>query len=178
MRFTQSLSAVLALAATSSALTVPPTEVEIRAAKPFVESVSRFSISDEIPVVAESEQNKLRRVILRSELLAKAKHLEGLAYATPQRNRLIGTPGHEATVAWIKETIEKFPDYYTVSLQPFDLAVGAGANLTVNRTPLEAYAVDLAPAGVISAPLIVIPNLACEPVCCLSLANSVVLTLQ
>lgn len=100
----------------------------------------------------------------RSRLLEKAKHLESLAYATPQRNRVIGSPGHQATVDWIKSTIEKYPDYYTVSLQPFDLLLGVSANLTVNGSPLEVYAVSLSPAGNISGEVVVIPNFACSPV--------------
>ena len=90
--------------------------------------------------------------------------LEGFAYATPERNRLIGTPGHNATINWIKETIEKFPDYYTVSLQPWDLSLGATANLTVGGAAMEVFAVGLAPAGVISGPLVYVPNLGCEAV--------------
>ena len=101
----------------------------------------------------------------RSELLKKAKVLEGLAYATPQRNRVIGSPGHNATVNWIKSTIEKYPEYYTVSLQPFDLSLGVSANLTLNGTPLEVFATDLSPAGDVTGEVVVVSNLACEPVC-------------
>lgn len=109
-------------------------------------------------------QNKLRRVILRSELLAKAKTLEGFAYSTTERNRLIGTPGHNSTITWIKDTISQFPDYYTVTLQPFDLSLGVSANVTVNDVALEVFAVGLSPGGTISGELVNIPNLACDPV--------------
>ncbi|KAL2070124.1 hypothetical protein VTL71DRAFT_14804 [Oculimacula yallundae] len=108
------------------------------------------------------ESNKLRRLMLRSELLAKAKKLEGFAYATTERNRLIGTPGHNATITWIHDTIAAFPDYYTVSLQPFDLALGISANLTVNAAPLEVFAVGLSPGGSVGGSLVHIPNLGCE----------------
>lgn len=100
----------------------------------------------------------------RSELLKKAQHLEGLAYATVERNRVIGSPGHNATINWIKSVIEKYPDYYTVSLQPFDLSLGVSANLTLNGTPLEVFATALSPAGDVSGEVVVIPNLACDPV--------------
>lgn len=102
--------------------------------------------------------------MLRSELLAKAKKLEGFAYATEERNRLIGTPGHNATINWIKDTIASFPDYYSVYLQPFDLSLGVSANLTVNDVALEVFAVGLSPQGTISGEIVHIPNLACEAV--------------
>ena len=103
----------------------------------------------------------------RSQLLAKAKTLEGFAYATQERNRVIGSPGHNATINWIKSTIEKYPEYYTVSLQPFDLSLGVSANLTVNNKALEVYAVGLSPQGTVSGEIVVIPNLACDAVCSL-----------
>lgn len=116
-------------------------------------------------------QNKLRRVLLRSNLLAKAKTLEGFAYATAERNRLIGTPGHNATVNWIYDTIKSFPDYYTVSLQPFDLSVGVSATLSVDDKPLEVFAVGLSPSGTAKGPLVHIPNLACDEVSFLLLSD-------
>lgn len=104
----------------------------------------------------------------RSELLKKAKTLEGFAYATKERNRVIGSPGHNATINWIKSTIEQYPDYYTVSLQPFDLSLGVSANLTLNGKALEVYPVALSPAGDVSGEIVVIPNLACDPVSSIS----------
>ncbi|KAI9048281.1 hypothetical protein LZ554_008076 [Drepanopeziza brunnea f. sp. 'monogermtubi'] len=146
MRFSQSLgAAVLAFAtASSAAVTVSPHHVEVRAAKPLVES------------------NKLRRLMTRSALLAKAKTLEGIAYATPGRNRIIGSPGHENTVAWITGILDQYKDYYTYYLQPFGLSVGAGATLSLGGVSTEAFAVDLAPAGNVSAPVVVVADLACE----------------
>lgn len=107
----------------------------------------------------------------RSKLLEKAKHLEGLAYATKERNRVIGSPGHNATINWIKSTIEKYPDYYTVALQPFDLSLGVSANLTLNDAPTEVFAVSLSPQGSVTGEVVVIPNLACDAVSKLICAN-------
>jgi hypothetical protein len=77
---------------------------------------------------------------------------------------LIGTPGHNATVNWIKETIEQFPDSYTYYLQPFDLSLGVSANLTNNGVSMEVFAVGLSPAGHVTGPLVYVPNLGCETV--------------
>ncbi|PVH79074.1 putative leucine aminopeptidase 2 [Cadophora sp. DSE1049] len=147
MRFTQSIAAaVLAFVAATTAVSVPSTDAkEIRATKPLVES------------------NKLRRVMTRSALLAKANKLQEIAYASPGRNRLIGTAGHEGTVAWITSILDQYPDYYTYYLQPLALSVGAGANLTLGGVVVpDTFAVDLAPSGTVSAPVVSVANLACD----------------
>lgn len=97
-------------------------------------------------------------------LYAKAEHLQEIAYATEGRNRVIGSKGHEDTVAWIKETLDQFPDFYTVQLQPVPLLVGVSANLTANNKTIEAFPTTLAPEGDVSGPLVAIPNLGCEEV--------------
>ena len=95
-------------------------------------------------------------------LYAKAEHLQEIAYRTEGRNRVIGSKGHDDTVAWIKEIIDQFPDYYTVQLQGVPLLVGVSANLTANNKTIEVYPVTLAPEGDVSGPLVPIPNLGCE----------------
>ncbi|KAG9233311.1 putative leucine aminopeptidase 2 [Amylocarpus encephaloides] len=117
------------------------------------------NVARDLPLV---ESNKLRRVLLRSELLKKAKILEGFAYATPERNRLIGTPGHEATIAYIESIIKSYPSYYTMYKQPFEMPLGTGANLTNNDVEMEAFAVGIAPAGDVTGQLVYVPNLGCE----------------
>lgn len=97
-------------------------------------------------------------------LYAKAEHLQEIAYATEGKNRVIGSKGHDDTVAWIKETLHQFPDYYTVHLQPVPLLVGVSANLTANNKTIEAFPTTLAPQGDVTGPLVAIPNLGCEEV--------------
>ncbi|KAF2131246.1 Zn-dependent exopeptidase [Dothidotthia symphoricarpi CBS 119687] len=104
----------------------------------------------------------LRHLLDIDNLYAKAEVLQDIAYKTEGKNRVIGSPGHEGTVAFIKETIEQFPDYYTVKLQGVPLTVGVSANLTANNKTIEVYPVTLAPAGDVSGPLVAIPNLGCE----------------
>ncbi|KAH6665511.1 putative leucine aminopeptidase 2 [Halenospora varia] len=144
MRF---FSSLVAFGAITTVAAVPTASIEERAES-----------GKALPLV---QSNQLRRILYRSELLKKAKILEGFAYSTPQRNRLIGTPGHNSTINWIKGIIESFPDYYTVSLQPFDLALGVSANLTNNGVAMEAFAVGLAPGGHVTGPLTYVPNLGC-----------------
>lgn len=79
----------------------------------------------------------LRHLLNIDNLYAKAERLEEIAYSTEGKNRVIGSKGHETTVAWIKETLDQFPDYYTVQLQGVPLLVGVSANLTANNQTIE-----------------------------------------
>lgn len=156
MKFTTVAALALAGSAVASPLAPAP-----RAAKPLVES------------------NKLRRIMYRSELKAKAQQLEALAYATPQRNRIIGSPGHNATINWIVDAIKKYPEYYTYSLQPFDLRLGVAGNLTLDGVKTEAYTTDLSAQGTAEGEVVVIKNLACDLVSCSwSRAKIVILTCE
>jgi hypothetical protein len=95
-------------------------------------------------------------------LFAKAEILQEIAYSTPGKNRVIGSLGHEKTVAYIKSQLDT--NYYDVSLQGVELSVGINATLTANNKTIEAYASTLAPAGKATGPLVAIPNLGCEEV--------------
>lgn len=97
-------------------------------------------------------------------LFAKAEILQDIAYRTEGKNRVIGSKGHEDTVAYIKGQLEQFPDYYTVETQAVPLNIGYNASFKANNKTIEAYAVTLAPGGTASGPLVAIPNLGCEEV--------------
>ncbi|KAH9209276.1 putative leucine aminopeptidase 2 [Leptodontidium sp. 2 PMI_412] len=106
------------------------------------------------------ESNKLRRVLLRSELLAKGRTLQGFAYATAERNRYIGSPGHNATVNWLVDTLTA-TGYYDVSVQPFDVE-SSGATGTANGAPLAVQAMTGTPAGTPSGELVKVANIGCN----------------
>ncbi|KAH7305077.1 putative leucine aminopeptidase 2 [Rhexocercosporidium sp. MPI-PUGE-AT-0058] len=107
------------------------------------------------------QSNQLRRVLLRSELLAKARTLEGFAYATPQRNRQIFTPGHKATYEWLYESIKKLSDYYTVEYHEF-LTQSASATVTVNGASVGAEPLTFTPNGQPTGTVVAVPNLGCD----------------
>jgi len=65
-------------------------------------------------------------------------------------------------VAYIQSQLDT--SYYDVSLQGVELSVGINATLTANNKTIEAFATTLAPAGNVTGPLAVIPNLGCEEV--------------
>jgi hypothetical protein len=117
-----------------------------------------------LPFLTNTLQEALRHLLDIDNLYAKAEHLQDIAYKTEGKNRVIGSKGHDDTVAFIKETLEQFPDYYTVKLQGVPLLVGVSANLTANNKSIEVFPATLAPAGKVSGPLVAVPNLGCEEV--------------
>lgn len=92
----------------------------------------------------------------------KAHLFERFAYDSPDKNRVIGSEGHQATIDYITKTIKKYSKYYDVYQQPMPLSVGISANLTVNGQDTAADAVGLAPGGHVSGSVVAIPNLGCE----------------
>jgi aminopeptidase Y len=106
----------------------------------------------------------LRELLKIEALYSRAEILQDFAYRSPDKNRVIGSKGHQDTIDYIHDQIAQFPDYYTIELQPFNLTVGKSANLTAGNETIEAYAVGLAPSGHVSGPLVAIPNLGCEEV--------------
>ncbi|KAH9219245.1 putative leucine aminopeptidase 2 [Leptodontidium sp. 2 PMI_412] len=119
---------------------------------------STIILAADLPLV---ESGKLRRNILRSELIAKAIALESFAYDTPQQNRQIRTPRHNTTVNWLKNTLEQYGSYYKTYFQPYPMLLHVAANLTVNEKSLEVYALGMSPSGKAKGPLVHIPNLGC-----------------
>tara|TARA_R110002060_G_scaffold71605_2_gene80245 strand:- start:77 stop:409 length:333 start_codon:yes stop_codon:yes gene_type:complete len=97
-------------------------------------------------------------------LINKAIALEYFADNFPERNRQIGTPAHNLTINWLKNTLEQYGDYYKTYFQPYTMLLHAAANLTVNKKPVEVYALGMSPSGKAKGPLVHIPNLGCEKV--------------
>ncbi|KAH7073663.1 hypothetical protein BKA63DRAFT_472031 [Paraphoma chrysanthemicola] len=110
----------------------------------------------------------LKADITVENLLAGAQQLEDFAYASEERNRLIGSPGHNDTIYWIKDTLEALDGYYNVSLQEFFTV--AQLNGTINtftvdgETPPEGSFLlfDYSATGNVTAPLVVVNNLGCN----------------
>ncbi|KAG9233502.1 leucine aminopeptidase 1 [Amylocarpus encephaloides] len=109
----------------------------------------------DLPLV---ESNKLRRVLLRSELLAKAKVLEGFAYATPERNRQIFTPGHKATYEYIYKFMSDLG--YDVSFNEFK-AQSASGKLTVDGVQIPSDPMTFTPNGTPSGKIVKVANIGC-----------------
>ncbi|KAI4176358.1 MAG: hypothetical protein LQ343_001097 [Gyalolechia ehrenbergii] len=109
------------------------------------------------------QSNLLRRVLLRSNLLAKSQTLEGFAYATPERNRVFGGPGHNATVNYLYDQVAALGGYYNVELQPFvELYTSGSASVKVAGADQGASLFTYSPSGNFSEPLVAVANFGCE----------------
>ncbi|PMD51227.1 putative leucine aminopeptidase 2 [Hyaloscypha bicolor E] len=106
------------------------------------------------------QSNQLRRLLLRSELLKKGQTLQDFAYATVGRNRYIGTPGHNATVNYLVDTLTA-TGYYDIEVQPFTVP-SASADLSVDGVTYEAAPMTFTAAGTPSGPLIPVANIGCD----------------
>jgi len=92
--------------------------------------------------------------------------LEDIAYATEERNRFIGTPGHVGTGDYVVSQLEALGGYYDISIQNFTVLAqteGSG-NLSVNGVDQGAELYEYSPGGNITAPIIAVANLGCEAV--------------
>jgi carboxypeptidase Q len=100
---------------------------------------------------------------LQANLAAKSQDLEDIAYASPGRNRVMGSEGHNNTVAYLVGSIEALGDYYTVYTQPFvALYSNTEGNLTVNGVEAEVEQFTYAPSGNVEAELVAVANLGCN----------------
>src|SRR5690348_5123762 len=119
-------------------------------------------------LVTDDQKTLLKADITRANLLKGAQQLEDFAYASKERNRLIGSPGHNDTVYWLKSTLESLDGYYSVSLQEFSTVVqlnGSINSFTVDGAvpPAGSFLLfDYSPSGNVSAPLVVVNNLGCN----------------
>ncbi|KAI9849170.1 MAG: Leucyl aminopeptidase yscIV [Sclerophora amabilis] len=115
---------------------------------------------DDLPLV---QSNQLRRVLTRSALLGISNSLQEFAYDTPERNRIFGGPGHNATVNYLYDTIAALGDYYTVEFQPFvQLYFDGTATFSVDGTDQGGGILTYSAAGNVEATLVPVDNLGCD----------------
>ncbi|KAK1215396.1 hypothetical protein PQX77_021999 [Marasmius sp. AFHP31] len=112
--------------------------------------------------LADSET--LRSKITLDALLDHAQKLQDFAYASPGRNRLFGSSGHNDTIGYIYETLTSLGDYYTVTLQPFSAFSYVPGNhaLTVDGELVESTAFNYSPNGNATAELVPVANSGCK----------------
>ncbi|KAL0936876.1 peptidase family M28 [Colletotrichum truncatum] len=108
------------------------------------------------------DSEKLQELITIEDLLAGSQKLQDIADAH-EGNRAFGGGGHNATVDWLVEELEKL-DYYDVYKQPFtESFAGAKATLSVKGATVDARTLTYTPAGTVSGvPLVNVANLGCE----------------
>ena len=103
--------------------------------------------------------------MLRSNLLAKSKTLEGFAYSTPERNRVFGGPGHNTTVNYLYDQISALNGYYDVEFQPFvELYTAGNATVRAQGVDQGAQLFTYSPSGKFSEKVVPVANLGCNAV--------------
>lgn len=114
------------------------------------------------------DQLTLQSRVRLGNLINHAKALEAIAYNTTGRNRVIGSPGHEATVKYIYDQLihASLGDYYKVTLQPFFhvFVVNATGSLFVNGKNTSIDLADYSPSGKVNGTLALAQNLGCTEV--------------
>ncbi|KAM0720926.1 hypothetical protein Q7P37_003211 [Cladosporium fusiforme] len=109
------------------------------------------------------DSKALQGAISVDNLRAKAEHLEGIAYATDDRNRVIGSAGFNNTVEWLYESVEALGDYWTVYKQPFTaLYSNVDGDITVDGVTFEPSFFEYSPGGTVTAELVPVADLGCE----------------
>ncbi|WYZ37647.1 hypothetical protein EsH8_II_001153 [Colletotrichum jinshuiense] len=108
------------------------------------------------------DSEKLQELITIEDLLAGSQKLQDIADAH-EGNRAFGGGGHNATVDWLVEELEKL-DYFDVYKQPFtENFAGSKATLSVSGAAVDARPMTFTPAGTITgAPLVAVANIGCE----------------
>jgi len=130
-----------------------------------VDSVSANSLLCCFGLLIYVLESNLRATIYQANLLAKSQTLEGFAYATKERNRVFGGPGHNATVNYLCDQIAALGDYYTVDFQPFVEIYSAGsASVAANGGDQAASLLTYSPSGEFSEALVALANFGCEAV--------------
>ncbi|KKZ61809.1 aminopeptidase [[Emmonsia] crescens] len=109
----------------------------------------------------EVSPEKLMWLIGTRDLMAGAKKLEDIAYATPERNRVFGTKGHNDTVDYLVRELEK-TGYYDVSKQKqVHLWSKSTATMKVNGEDKEVSPMTYSPSGEAKTEIVLVNNLGC-----------------
>ncbi|PSK60738.1 Leucine aminopeptidase 1 [Elsinoe australis] len=145
---------------------------QITAAAALVASVSAAAPPAYAPVARRQDDGargrlvdsrRLQANIKENALLRRSKQLEDIAYASPERNRVFGSIGHNATTKYLFDTIAELDRYYTVEYQYFvETYSGGNATLSVNNQSQPAALFTYAPNGAVNAPLVAVNNLGCN----------------
>ena len=99
--------------------------------------------------------------------MAHEQAWEDFAFATPARNRYIGSKAHNQTIEYIVAQLNALGDYYTIEKQPFftDMVINSTGTVTVNGDLKVGNAFDNTKNGSFTGlPLIWINSYGCNSV--------------
>ena len=107
-------------------------------------------------------QAALEASISTEALMKMGQELEDIAYSTPDRNRVIGSLGHQRTLDWVAGYLDQMSHYYTYELQPFKaLYYHGGGTLTVFGNEVG-IVFEYSPSGSVEAEFVEVDNLGCK----------------
>ncbi|KAG5288628.1 aminopeptidase [Histoplasma capsulatum G186AR] len=95
------------------------------------------------------------------DLMAGAKKLEGIAYATPERNRVFGTKAHNDTVDYLVRELQRTHYYDVVKQKQIHLWSMSNATFKVNGKDTEVTPMTYSPSGQSKADIVLVNNLGC-----------------
>ncbi|KAF9254562.1 putative leucine aminopeptidase 2 [Marasmius fiardii PR-910] len=112
------------------------------------------------------DSEKLRSQITPEALLQHAQVLQNFAFATPERNRLVGGVAHNQSVQYFYDTLTGLGDYYNVTLQPFSVLAYTAGNFSLNvdgaPAPANVGLFEYSPNGNVTESLVPVANLGCS----------------
>ncbi|KAF2432218.1 Zn-dependent exopeptidase [Tothia fuscella] len=108
----------------------------------------------------------LQSTIKLQPLLTHAKALEQLAYASPLKNRLMGTKGHNDTVTYLYNqlTSPALGGYYNVTIQPWQgvVQVSGVGSFSTNNAIKNVTVAQFSPSGNVTSTIVAVSNLGCN----------------
>ncbi|KAI9698610.1 MAG: hypothetical protein M1820_007409 [Bogoriella megaspora] len=106
----------------------------------------------------------LQDTITIDALIGGEQALEDFAYATPERNRLVGSTAHNDTINYLFEQLSSLGDYYNVTLQPWSTLTqtSGSANFSANGADQNATVFEYSQSGAPTAPLVAVANFGCD----------------
>ena len=106
----------------------------------------------------------MEEAITESALSAKAMELQDIAYSTPNRTRVMSSPGFDMTIEWIADYFDQMSDYYSYQIQPFIALYSEGnATLEVEGENIESAEIfEYSSGGMVEAEFVLVDNVGCE----------------
>lgn len=155
MKFTQVLTAAALVASAGASERADP--------RPLLHGPLAVSKrQDDADTLVDSQT--LQAAITQEALLSRSQTLQDIAYASPDRNRVFGSEGHNATTNYLYDTIAALGEYYTVEFQYF-VETYSGGNVTLTTADgqnVDASLFTYSPNGRVIQPLVAVSNLGCS----------------
>lgn len=110
------------------------------------------------------DSEALQGDITKETILGHAKALEDIAFATPDRNRVMGSPGHQGTIDYLLAQFEPLLEHFDVTVQEFPVIFwrGTGALKVGDLDTGELSPFRYSPTATITGQLVHIEGGGCD----------------